>query len=104
MSLLEVETCVRRRLHFLTVVFNDSQLSLIQVIQENKGLPGCGVEYGGIDFAAAAEAMGAWGRRVGSLEELDQAVEEGLRIDRPAVIDVPVDAGEYRLHTRPVPD
>jgi acetolactate synthase-1/2/3 large subunit len=103
MSLLEIETCVRRRLHFLTVVYNDSQLSLIEVIQANKHLPAYGVGYGAIDFAAAAQAMGADGRRVTSLEELDEAVAEGLRIDRPVVIDVPVDASEYRLHTKPWP-
>jgi acetolactate synthase-1/2/3 large subunit len=103
MSLMEIETCVRRRLNFLTVVYNDSQLSLIDVIQANKGLPNHAVQYGRIDFAAAARALGAVGRQVGSLEELDEAVREGLRVDRPVVIDVPVDASEYRLQTKPWP-
>lgn len=103
MSLVEIETCVRRRLHFLTVVYNDSQLSLIDVIQANKGLPNHAVRYGRIDFAAAARALGAEGRQVASIEELDEAVREGLRVDRPVVIDVPVDASEYKLQTKPWP-
>jgi acetolactate synthase-1/2/3 large subunit len=101
MSLGELETSVRRGLDILIVVFNDNQLSLIDVIQQNKALPRYGVRYGRIDFARVATAMGAWGRRVASLEELDEAVVDGMHAKRPALIDVPVDAEEYRLHTRP---
>lgn len=64
MTLAEIETCVRERLHFVTVVFNDNSLSLIDTEQQRRGLPVNGVRYGSVDFAAAAAAMGAWGRRV----------------------------------------
>jgi acetolactate synthase-1/2/3 large subunit len=101
MSLAEIETCVRRRLHFLTVVYNDRRLSLIDVIQANKGLPHHGVEFGWIDFARAAESFGAWGRRVESLDDLAGAVAEAARqADRPAVIDARVEPAEYAAHTR----
>ncbi len=33
MTCAEIETCVRERLHFVTVVYNDSSLSLIHVSQ-----------------------------------------------------------------------
>lgn len=101
MCLSEVETCVRERLRFVTVVYNDRQLSLIQVIQQNKGLPAAGVEYGEVDFAAAARALGGVGLRVKSANELDDAVGEAMRADRVAVIDVAVDPAEYLSHTRP---
>jgi len=96
MMMAEIETCVRERLHFLTVVYNDSSLSLIDLAQARRGYPTLGVRYGPVDFAAAAAAMGAWSRRVETLDALDEAVREGLSVDRPAVIDVSVNPDGYR--------
>lgn len=101
MSLSEVETCIREGLRFVTVVYNDRQLSLIQVIQQNKGLPRRGVEYGPVDFAAAARALGAVGFQVESIADLDTAVNDALHADRLAVVDVRVDPTEYLSHTQP---
>lgn len=100
MTLTEVETCVRERLPFLIVVYNDSSLSLIDVAQQRRSLPTIGVRYGPIDFAAACAAMGAWARRVDDLDALAAAVREGLAAGRPAVIDARVDPAEYVAHTR----
>ena len=96
MTCAEIETCVRERLHFMTVVYNDSSLSLIHVSQQNRGHAPYGVDHGFVDFAAVAAGMGAWATRVRTLEELDAAVREGLTIDRPVVIDAIVDPAEYR--------
>jgi acetolactate synthase I/II/III large subunit len=101
MKLAEIETCVRHRIHFMTVVFNDDSLSMIKVSQEYKGHPNYGVDYGPVNFAAAAEALGAWARRVTTLEELDEAVASGIRAGRPVVIEVPIDSTEYRAHNAP---
>jgi acetolactate synthase-1/2/3 large subunit len=100
MTMAEIETCVRERLHFVTVVYNDSSLSLIDAAQERRGYPTRGVRYGSVDFAAASAALGAWARRVETMDELDAAVREARRVDRPAVIDAVVDPAEYRAHTR----
>jgi acetolactate synthase-1/2/3 large subunit len=96
MTLAELETCVRERLHFLTVVYNDSSLSLIHVSQANRGHEPYGVDHGAVDFAAVAGGFGAWTRRARTMSELDAAVREGLTIDRPVVIDAIVDPAEYR--------
>ena len=101
MTMADVETCVRRDLNVVTVVYNDSSLSLIQIAQARRGLPERGVRYGPVDFAAAAAALGAWSRRVISLDELGLAVEEGRRSGRPVVIDVPIDPTEYQAQTAP---
>lgn len=101
MTFAELETCVRERLHFVTVVFNDSALSLIDVAQQKRGHPTYGVRYGSVDFAAASAALGAWARRVETLEALDTAVAEGLTVDRPVVIDAIVDPTEYLAHINP---
>ena len=100
MVFADLETCVRRRIPFVTVVYNDSALSLIQVAQARRGYTDYGVRYGPIDFAAAAAALGAWSRRVATLEELDAAVTEARRLDVPAVIEVPIDPAEYHAHAR----
>ncbi|MEO8678813.1 MAG: thiamine pyrophosphate-binding protein [Vicinamibacterales bacterium] len=101
MTCAEIETCVREGLHFITVVYNDSSLSLIHVAQANRGHAPYGVDHGAVDFAAVGAAMGAWSRRVRTMGELDAAVREGLTIDRPVVIDVVVDPKEYRAHNSP---
>jgi len=99
MTMADVETCVRERLHFVTVVYNDSSLSLIDVAQQRRGLPTSGVRYGPVDFAAASAALGAWSRRVDTMADLDDAVREAQRVDRPAVIDAVVDPAEYVRQT-----
>jgi thiamine pyrophosphate-dependent acetolactate synthase large subunit-like protein len=35
---------------------------------------------------------------VSSLSDLQWAIEEGLKQSRPVVIEVPIDAREYRVH------
>jgi acetolactate synthase-1/2/3 large subunit len=96
MTCAELETCVREQLHFITVVYNDSSLSLIHVSQENRGHAPYGVDHGAVDFAAVAAGFGAWTRRVETMSELDAAVREGLTVNRPVVIDAIVDPAEYR--------
>lgn len=98
MRIAEIETCVREGLHFLTVVYNDRALSLIDVAQRNRGYPTSGVLHGDVDFAAASAAFGAWARRVDTPEDLEAAVREALKVDRPAVIDAIVDPTEYLAH------
>jgi acetolactate synthase-1/2/3 large subunit len=98
MVFADLETCVRRHISFVTVVYNDNTLSLIQVAQQRRGHVDYGVRYGAVDFAAASAALGAWSRRVSTLDELEQAVTEARRADRPAVIEVPIDPAEYLSH------
>jgi acetolactate synthase-1/2/3 large subunit len=95
MVFADLETCVRERLPFVTVVYNDSALSLIRVAQERRGYADCGVRYGQVDFAAASAALGAWSRRVDTMEGLEAAVKEAMRQDRPSVVEVTIDPTEY---------
>jgi acetolactate synthase-1/2/3 large subunit len=101
MTLSELETCARHGLGVIIVVYNDSGLSLIRVVQEYRGYPDYGVGFGAVDFAVAAEAFGAWSARVETLEQLDTAVREGLEIRRPIVVDVRIDPAEYLAHAAP---
>jgi acetolactate synthase I/II/III large subunit len=94
----DLETCVRHRLRFVTVVYNDSALSLIQVAQARRGYADLGVRHGRVDFAALSRALGAWGQRVATLGDLDQAVREARAYDGPAVVEVLIDPAEYHAH------
>jgi acetolactate synthase I/II/III large subunit len=95
MTMADVETCVRERLHFVIVIFNDSSLSLIDASQQRRGHPTLGVRYGSVDFAAASAALGAWARRVKTMDQVDDAVREAQHLDCIAVIDALVDPAEY---------
>ena len=99
MVFADLETCVRRRIPFVTVVYNDSALSLIQVAQARRGLPDCGVRYGAVDFAAASAALGAWSRRVSTMAALETAVKDARGFDGPSVVEVMIDPTEYLAHT-----
>jgi acetolactate synthase-1/2/3 large subunit len=104
MTHAELETCVRERIPFTTVVYNDSALSLIDVAQQNRGYPTCGVKYGCVDFAAVASGFGVWSRRVDTMEALENAVRDAQQVEGPAVIDAVVDPAEYAAHhPRPTP-
>jgi len=98
MVFADLETCVRHRIHFVTVVYNDSALSLIDVAQKRRGYPDCGVRYGMVDFAAASAALGAWSRRVSTMGELEAAVKEAKRHNGPSVVEVMIDPTEYQAH------
>jgi len=98
MAMADVETCVRERLPIVIVVFNDSALSLIRVAQARRGLPDYGVGYGPVDFATVAAGLGAWSRRVRTIDEFDLALAGAWEAGRPAVIDAVVDPAEYHAH------
>jgi acetolactate synthase-1/2/3 large subunit len=98
MKVTEIETCIRCRINFVTIVYNDNCLSLIRVSQQTKGYQSFGVDYGPLNFTAVAEALGAWAHRASSLDDLKLAVESGLKMNRPVVIEVPIDPREYHAH------
>lgn len=102
MTFAEIETCLRLGIDFVTVVYNDSSLSLISAAQQKKGYPNYGVDFGPVDFAAVCRGLGAWTRRVETMEELEEAVRIALNAGRPAVIDVLIDPAEYRAHVAPL--
>jgi len=98
MVFADLETAVRHHIRFVTVIYNDNALSLIQVAQQKRGLADYGVRYGDVDFAAASAALGAWSRRVSTLGDLEVAVRAGMQHDGPAVVEVLIDPAEYRAH------
>ncbi|MGE5543032.1 MAG: thiamine pyrophosphate-binding protein, partial [Bacillota bacterium] len=97
MMVHEIETAVRLKQGIVFVVFNDRSLSLIQVVQSRRKFERYGVDFERSDWSRIAAGFGARGVSVSSLQEVKDAVREGLAARGPVVIDVPVNGSEYLL-------
>ena len=94
----EIETCAREHLALIVVIFNDSSLSLIDVAQQRRGYPTTGVRFVPVDYAAVSRGLGAWARRVKTLDEVSAAMREAPP-HGPVVLDALVDPSEYVRQT-----
>jgi len=94
MSVAELETAVRFRLPFVTLIFNDGGLGLIAWKERLKYKKDFFVRFGNPDFVKLAESFGAKGYRVSSDDGLAPVLRNALTQDGPVVIDCPVDYSE----------
>lgn len=94
MNCQELETALRVKTPFVTLIFNDNGYGLIEWKQINQfGHPSF-VHFGNPDFVKFAESMGLKGYRVESAADLIPILKEALAQDVPTVIDCPVDYKE----------
>ncbi|WP_314173920.1 thiamine pyrophosphate-binding protein [Streptomyces winkii] len=94
MSMGELETLARVGGNVCVVVLNDSSYGNIRQEQElHFGGRTVGVDFGPVDFAMAAVAMGVDGATVGSLPTLRQRVADAFAAGSPKVLDVQIDRG-----------
>lgn len=92
--LADIETAVRYRLPVLVLVFNNSALAFEyheQKYRWNGNVVAQANDFTDVDYAAAARALGADGRRIRTVEELRKALAEGMASDRPCVLDIVID-------------
>ncbi|WP_036482959.1 acetolactate synthase large subunit [Myxosarcina sp. GI1] len=94
MNCQELETALRAKTPFVTLIFNDNGYGLIEWKQINQFGHPAFVDFGNPDFVKFAESMGVKGYRVESAAELVPTLKEALAADVPAVIDCPVDYKE----------
>jgi N2-(2-carboxyethyl)arginine synthase len=89
----DLETAVRLGLGIVMVVVNNSRNGLIELYQHLGHQRGHkpAVAFEDVDFVQLAEANGATGVRVTDRASLLSAIEKGIEIDRPYLIEVPVD-------------
>lgn len=95
MCLGELSTAVQQSARIVVIVFNDESLSLIDIKQQQRGLPTRGMRWARPDFAAAMRGMGGRGYLAASLSEYRVALAEALQGTGPALIDVSVDPSGY---------
>ena len=95
MCLGELSVAAEQAARVVVVAFNDRSLSLIDIKQQERGLPARGVRWRAPDFARTMEGLGGRGFRVDGADEYQAAVSEALRSEGPSLIDVTVDPGGY---------
>ena len=84
----ELITLMQNRLPVKLVVFNNSSLNFVELEMKAAGIVTFGTDLVNPDFAAVAQAMGMFGRRVERPADLDAALAEAFAHDGPAVVDV----------------
>ena len=98
MTLGELETISREKLHVIVILVNDDAYGNIK--QEEKFKTGTenyiGVEFPSIDYVKVAEALGYNGTIVRKASEISQAMEAARASDKPFMIEVKLD-GSYTV-------
>ncbi|MBF2058103.1 MAG: acetolactate synthase large subunit [Cyanobacterium sp. T60_A2020_053] len=94
MNCQELETAVRAKTAFVTLIFNDGGYGLIGWKQTNQFGVSSYIEFNNPDFVKFAESMGLKGYRVNSADDLIPTLKTALAQNIPAVIDCPVDYAE----------
>jgi acetolactate synthase I/II/III large subunit len=94
MTVPELETAVRAKTNFVSLIFEDSSYGVIRWKQLKRyGRPAY-VNFGNPNFTALAESFGCRGYRVTAAQELEPILEDAFRQSVPAVVACPVDYGE----------
>jgi len=94
MNCQELETALRAKTPFVTLIFNDNGYGLIEWKQINQFGHSTSIDFGNPDFVKFAESMGLKGYRVESAADLIPTLKKALADDVPSVIDCPVDYKE----------
>jgi len=84
----ELVTLLQSKLPVKLIVFNNSSLNFVELEMKAAGIVNFGTDLVNPNFAAVAESLGLFGRRVEHPGELEQALTDALRHDGPAVVDV----------------
>ena len=90
MSLSEIETAARYRLPLVILVVNDQAIGAEPHILRVWGLPDDLGRVPTPSFAAVAQALGADGFTIDSLEDVERLRERLQRLDGPVVVDIRV--------------
>jgi pyruvate dehydrogenase (quinone) len=84
----ELITLIQNRLPVKVIVFNNSSLNFVELEMKAAGIVNFGTDLHNPSFAAIAQAMGIFGRRVEQPADLQQALVDAFAYDGPAVVDV----------------
>lgn len=94
MNSQELETAVREKVPFVTLIWEDAGYGLIKWKADEQFGEHHDVDFTNPDFKAYAESMHCKGYRVQSAGELPAVLEDAFAQEVPSVIVVPVDYGE----------
>ena len=84
----ELVTLIQNRLPVKVIVFNNSSLNFVELEMKAAGIVTFGTDLVNPDFAAVAQSMGIFGRRVTEPGDLERALTDAFAHDGPALVDV----------------
>ena len=90
-SSMELETAVRLKANILHIIWVDDEYNMVAMQEQKKYQRVSGVKFGAIDFKVYAEAFGAAGFAVESVEQLEPILKRAMEVEGPAVVAIPVD-------------
>ncbi|MEU6097251.1 pyruvate dehydrogenase [Streptomyces sp. NPDC047079] len=93
-------TLVQYDLPVKVVLFNNSSLGMVELEMMVAGLPAYGTSAKNPDFAAVAQACGAYGVRVEKPKQLAGALKDAFRHKGPALVDVVTDPNALSIPPR----
>ncbi|MFJ7899748.1 pyruvate dehydrogenase [Streptomyces sp. NPDC096198] len=93
-------TLVQYDLPVKVVLFNNSSLGMVELEMMVAGLPAYGTGAKNPDFAAVAEACGAYGVRVEKPKQLAGALKDAFRHKGPALVDIVTDPNALSIPPR----
>jgi len=96
MNSQELETAVRLKLNLVVLVIEDNAFGMIRWKQAVDDFPDFGMTFDNPDFVKYAQAYGAKGTRVGSVEELQPALEAAFTGGGVHLVVVPIDYSENK--------
>ncbi len=92
MTISELSTAVEYKINTITIVLNNKSWGAEKAYQKDfYGKRYLGADISSPPFNKVAELYGAKGFKVKKVSEINQAVREALKINKPVVIDVDVD-------------
>jgi pyruvate dehydrogenase (quinone) len=94
MMMGDLITAVQENIAIKVAVYNNGSLGFVELEQKVEGLLDAYTELKNPNFAAVAEAIGIYGRRVESATELESEVQAWLAHPGPALLDVTTDRFE----------
>ncbi|WP_408009394.1 acetolactate synthase large subunit [Pseudalkalibacillus sp. A8] len=94
MTVQELETMVRLKLSIVVVVWTDNRYGLIEWKQMNEYDRSSSITFENPDIVQLAKAFGAEGMKVLRAEEFKPLLERAFELEKPVIIDCPVDFKE----------
>ncbi len=91
MNCQELETAVRLKTPFVSVVWENGQYGSIVWKQDKKFHHHFGTDFGNPDFVKLAESFGMAAWRIGSADELRERLAHAAGLEVPSLIVVPID-------------
>ena len=94
MNAQELETAVRLKTNTVNLIWTDGTFGLIEWKQKNKYGHAFGTRFNNPDWVQMAKSFGAEGIKVKKGDDLQKILKKAFKMNKPVVIDCPVDYRE----------